>query len=372
MNLRLILLAVTVTAAGCGMQTQREPAGKPPESEAAARYDAYAAVVAALASGQPALQTIALETFLESDRPPPHQTLVPLAEAADPRVRMRALTLLGLTRRPDLLALFRRKLQDSDPTVRLAAAFALSETGDLSRVVDLRDGLASSDVTLRRTAAWLLGMMGNASAIGMLKVKLEDPDAVVVLRTAEAMYRLGSSDGLDAVRALLEHDRHQIRYWAVRLLGRIGTTSDVPRLEKLCQSRFLDVKFAAIAAVAELGDFKRIGLLLDMTEAPEADVRLLAATELGETAYTPAIERLEKILAAADPVERTTAAAAIVRIQTDRRPWKSRILADRPRQQGAATNEIMPPTGVEPVSPLPRQPGARPLTPPLGPVPPRR
>ena len=157
----------------------------------------------------------------------------------------------------------------------------------------------------------------------MLKTKLDDPDAVVVLRTAEALGRLGSSDGLEAVRSLAEHERHEVRCWATRLLGRLGTKADIPRLQRLSESRFLDVKFAAIGSLARLGDFTRIELLTDMLgitakdvrrlaardpqlaeaiagmkdaelEAFAADLRRLAARELGETGYAPALEPLGK------------------------------------------------------------------------------
>jgi HEAT repeat protein len=326
---RLIILAAAALAAGCGGPAAQNPQ-QPPEAMAGVRFDPYVALSEALRSGQAPLESLAAETFLEADRPPPRGEIEPLAENADPRVRLPAIALLATTRRPDMVPLFQRKLRDGDPNVRLAAALGLALAGDASQATALKDGLSSPDVTVRRTAAWLLGLMGQPSAVGMLKVKLDDPDAVVVLRVAEALWRLGSRDGLDAVRTLTEHDRHQVRYWATRLLGRIGTAADVPRLEKLCQSRFLDVKFAAIAAAAEQGDLKRIGLLLDMLEAPEADSRVLAARELGETAYTPALDRLEQMMARGDPLERTTAAASVVRILSARSSWRSRIMEDRP------------------------------------------
>jgi HEAT repeat protein len=206
----------------------------------------------------------------------------------------------------------------------------MAMSGDTSGVTALRDALSSPEVALRRNAAWLLGLMGNASAGGMLKLKLDDPDALVALRAAEALHRLGSDEGLDTVRTLVDHERHEIRCWAARLLGPMGTVADVPRLEHECQSRFLDVKFEAIAALAERGDLKRIELLLEFVGAPDADTRLVAIRALGETAYTPAIDRLTAVMNKGDLAERTAAAGAILRIQSARQPWRSRILADRP------------------------------------------
>ena len=332
----LAAVAVAVTAfPGCAGES-RGPDGLPPEPAAGSPADPYAALVDALHSGQPPLESLAMETYLDtgaaipgSAHPPPLADVQPLADTADPRVRVMAVALLGSTRRPDLLPLLRRKLTDVDPSVRLAAAYGLAMAGDTSEATALRDGLGSPDVTARRTAAWLLGLMGNPTAVGLLKVKLDDPDAVVVLRAAEAMGRLGSQGGLEQVRVLTEHERHQVRFYATRLLGRLGTTADVPRLDKLCQSQFLDVKFAAIAAAARQGDLVRIGLLLEMLGAPDEPTRVLAARELGETAYTPAIPRLEKRLAVGDPMERTTAASSIVRIRAAP-SWRAKILADKP------------------------------------------
>jgi len=306
----------------------------------------YAALIEALHSGQPPLESLAMETLLETGDPPPIADVQPLADTGDPRVRVTAVVLLGAAKRPEFVPLFRRKLLDGDATVRLAAAFGLAMTGDGEQATALRDGLGSPDVTVRRTAAWLLGLMGNPSAVGLLKLKLDDPDALVVLRVAEALGRLGSKDGLPQVRALTEHERHPVRCYAARLLGRLGTTADVPRLDAMCQSRYLDVKFAAIAAASRQGDLVRMSLLLDMVDAPEAENRVLAARELGETAYTPALGRLETLLARGDPMERTVAATSILRIRASRESWRSRILSD--------TTAAPAPTATASPAPLPR------------------
>jgi len=293
----------------------------------------YEVLDEALQSSQPPLAAMACETYLEAGRQPPLGRVEPLADTRDPRVRATALALMGTLQRRDLADLFRRKQRDADPTVRLAAAFGLAMTVEPDRMSALRDALGAPDVRLRRMAAWLLGLTGRTSAIGLLEVKLDDPDAVVVLRAAEAMHRLGSGAGHDRVRTLTRHNRHLVRYYATRLLGRMGEKEDIPLLERLCQSRFLDVKFGAIASLAQLGDFKRVGMLLDLLEAPDSETRVLAARELGETGYTPALEPLQKMLASQVPLQRTTAAAAIVRIRSAERPWRSTILKEE-RENG--------------------------------------
>jgi len=284
----------------------------------------------ALRSAQPPLQAMACETYLDAGRQPPLGHVEALADARDPRVRTTALALLGTMGRRDLADLFRRKERDAEAAVRLAADFGLAMTAEPERMTALRDALADPNITLRRTAAWLLGLTNNQSAADMLKVKLDDPDAVVVLRAAEAMHRLGSDAGYERVRLLAGHNQHQIRYYATRLLGRLGKIEDIPLLERLCRSRFLDVKFAAIASLAQLGDFKRIGMLIDMLQAPDSQTRVLAARELGETAYAPAVPALGVLLTSEVPLERTTAAAAIVRIRSAETPWRSRIMAEEP------------------------------------------
>jgi len=302
-----------------------EAAGGEPESG----FDTpYQVLDEALRSAQPPIQAMACETYLESDRRPPLSDVEALADARDPRVRTTALALLGTMGRRDLGDLFRRKQRDAAAAVRLAADFGLAMTVEPQRMTALHDALGAPDVALRRTAVWLVGLTGNESAAGLLEVKLDDPDAVVVLRAAEAMHRLGSDAGLARVRVLTRHGRHTIRYYATRLLGRMGTQEDIPLLERLCQSRFLDVKFGAMAALARLGDFKRIGMLMDMLEAPDSQTCVLAARELGETGYTPAVQALERMLESEVPLQRTTAAASIVRIRSARRPWRSHILKE--------------------------------------------
>jgi HEAT repeat protein len=343
------------------------------EADAAAIKDRAAALLeAALDSTQPRLVVLAAETFLEADRLPPIEKLRALTASPDPRIRMTAVTLLGTLRRPDLVPLFSQRLQDADPVVRLAADFALASAGDPSQVLALRNALASPSAPMRRTACWLLGLMGNRSAIGLLKVKLNDPDAIVVLRAVEAIHRLGGPDGLEVVRDLTENPRNEVRYYATRLLGRVGGKEDIPRLETLCQSRYIDVKFAAIAALAQQGNLKRIDMLLDMLEAPnqadspEGSPRALAARELGETAYTPAIGRLQKLMTSRDPLDQTTAAAAIVQILSARKSWRAGALAEKPAPEpsldrpASPKGPAMPPVpGLTPLAPgqLPAAPG---------------
>ena len=320
-----LVLASAIVLAGCQPQAVREgvaAAGSP--------LDPYTVLLEAIHSNQPPLQALAAETFLEAARQPPRAELVLLAETPDPRVRTTGLALLGTTRRQEFLRVAQQQYRDPQAVVRVSSAFAMAMLGDASCMGDLRDGLASPDVTARRTAVWLLGLMGNRSAVGMLRVKLTDPDAVVVLRTAEALHRLGSSDGVGMVRAMTEHSQHAVRAFATRLLGQADEKADIPRLERLYQSRFLDVKFAAIGALAQLGDFKRIGMLVDFLGSEEQSAGILAARELAETGYRPALEKLgDRLKKAADPMERATVAAAMVRILSARESWRSHILIEK-------------------------------------------
>lgn len=347
----LAILATTVTVAVAGCQPQVARDAQPgarvgvPAQHPAEGADPYGVLIEAVRSGQPPIQSLAAETFLESDRLLSREDLLVLAQAPDVRVRTMGLALGGASRQREFLEVARRAVRDPQEVVRVSAAFAMAMCGDASQVTALRDGLLSPDVTVRRTSVWLLGLMGNPSAVGLLRVKLGDPDAVVVLRAAEAMGRLGSSDGLERVRAMTEHPRHPIRVFAVRLLGRLGETGDIPRLERLYQSRFLDVRFAAVASLARLGDWKRISLLVEFLDSEEAELRLVAARELAETGYRPALERLGKHLGAADPMERATIAAAMVRIQSAGETWRSRILADeRPPSLDADRPAVIPRT----------------------------
>jgi hypothetical protein len=320
----LVLVAASALA-GCQPQTLRDGG-----AVAGELLDPYAVLLEAIHSNQPPLQALAAETFLEADRQPPRAELILLAETPDPRVRTTGLALVGTTRRQEFLRVAQQQYRDPQAVVRVSSAFAMAMLGDTSRIGDLRDGLASPDVTVRRTAVWLLGLMGNRSAVGMLRVKLTDPDAVVVLRTAEALHRIASPDGVEMVRAMTEHSQHSVRAFATRLLGQAGEKADIPRLERLYQSRFLDVKFAAIGALAQLGDFKRIGMLVDFLGSEDQQAGILAARELAETGYRPALEELGgRLKKAADPMERATVAAAMVRILSARESWRSRILTEK-------------------------------------------
>ena len=126
---RLLILSgvVAMSACGCDEPASRDLTGPGGEDIP------YLALVAALRSGQPPLQALAAETFMEADRQPPIQDVEALADAGDPRVRTTAVALLGTMRRNELTALLQRKGRDADPAVRLAADFALAVTGEPAR-----------------------------------------------------------------------------------------------------------------------------------------------------------------------------------------------------------------------------------------------
>jgi HEAT repeat protein len=326
-----------------------------------------AALTEAMNSHQPPLQSLAFETFLVTGRTPPEYDF----RALDPRVRVVALAMAVKQRAPQAAEQATLCLNDGDPSVRLAGAWGRLVGGDGSQATMLRDGLASPDVSVRRNAAWLFGLMDNRTAVDMLKTRLDDPDAVVVLRAAEALGRLGSSDGLDAVRSLTEHERHEIRCWSTRLLGRIGAKADIPRLERLAESRFLDVKFAAIGSLARLGNFTRIEFLVAMLDATPgslrrlakedsqlaaviagmkdeeleesaANLRRMAARELGETGYAPALVPLGKIMDSKDLLERTIAASSTYKILWESQPWIKRAMTDQPTSPGTVPVRAQP------------------------------
>lgn len=340
----ILILTLALVAAGCGKSSDRAVAGAADSTLVPLPGNdvPYVILVEALQGNMPQLQALAVETFMESDRTPPLPDIERLADSPDPRVRTTALAMLASTRRREFTPLYQRKARDAEGPVRLAAAMGLAILGDAGQMTLLRDALASTDIPSRRTAVWLLGVMGHPSAIGLLKVKLSDPDAVVVLRAAEAMHALGSGEGLERVRTLTENDRHQVRCYATRLLGEMGEQADIPRLATLCQSRYLDVKFAAIASLALRGDLVRMGLLVDMAGSPDLDARILAARELGRASYTPALAPLGRLLQSQVPLERTTAAAAIVQIRSAGGSWRRKILAETPRPASESAPAPLP------------------------------
>jgi HEAT repeat protein len=374
MTMRFLWLPAValLVVAGCGGGSSTQPSQRSgpvvlDSAMAEGLLDKADSVLAeAIDSGQPPLQSLAFETFLATGQAPPQYDFRALN---DPRVRVVALVVAVKQNSPAARDMAVASLRDGDPSLRLAGAWGLLvAANDASQAPVLTDGLASRDVAVRRNAAWLFGLMDNRSAVDMLRARLDDPDAVVVLRTAEALGRLGSSDGLAAVRSLTEYEQHAVRCWATRLLGRIGAKADIPRLERLADSRFLDVKFAAIGSLARLGNFTRIESLVEMLganartlrlqaakdpqladviasmkdaelEAFATDLRRLAARELGETGYAPALLPLGHSMESRDLLERTVAASSASKILWESQPWVKRAMSDQapaqpPRKPG--------------------------------------
>ncbi|MGB2938561.1 MAG: hypothetical protein WBD05_10275, partial [Phycisphaerae bacterium] len=81
-RLPLVLVVALGIAAGCEPADRRDAGAL-----AGAQGDPYAVLVEGLRSGQPPLEALAAETFMEADRQPPRADLVRLVQVRDPRVR---------------------------------------------------------------------------------------------------------------------------------------------------------------------------------------------------------------------------------------------------------------------------------------------
>ncbi|MDP6380422.1 MAG: HEAT repeat domain-containing protein [Phycisphaerae bacterium] len=348
-------LVICAAGAGCEEFDEERAAG-------AARQ----VLSASLSSPEGRIRGMAIESMMQLGSVLPDDALVGLANDPDPRVKMMAVVALGGARNRRHVLIFRERFGDADVNVRLAAAYSLARSGDMSHMMALRDGLMNREATVRRNAAYLLGLLGEPSAAGMLKSGLTDGDALVALRSAEAMHRLGDHSGIPVVRHLTGHPSHQVQYEAVRILGGMGQTVEMTRLRRLANSPHLDVRFAAICGMAKLGDFSRMQILLEVLaldtvnprtrsrlakklgvdvsalERTETDTRAMAALELAETGYTPALPDLARLLGSRQPLVRLAGAVAILKIHSSGEAWRQRARAVEAEKDGSTGSGTVP------------------------------
>jgi HEAT repeat protein len=265
----------------------------------------------------------------------------PALAAKSAGVRGVAAMVVGRARLAPVAELCRPLLNDSSVMVRAGAVYALRRSGMDVDPTLLADMLFDPSPRVRAHAAFILGELGDKSAVPMIRESLRErgPGAAraaqgelraMELQMAEARVKLGDDTALSEIRTALFPARAEdleATVLACQIVGQIRDQQYANQLINLTKQKDdagspmpPEVRLAAAGGLAKLGKQPRNAAVVGREYAQHENdaVRAQAAFVLGESRDTESLPTLERLLS--DPVNRVkvSAAAAIVKITTDR------------------------------------------------------
>lgn len=266
-----------------------------------------AAVCAALCSGDPALESMAIQCVPEvADATATAAFAACLGKVSTP---MQALLLAALARRGDAAARgpVEAMATSADPAVRRAALVALGALGDETTVsllltqvltsADTADSAAARDSLVRLRTSRANRALIDLLASGNARAKVEiirllaarravdarpdlqrlaaDPEAAVRLESWKALGALARADDAPALLDLLERARDDERDEAEKTVGTVlrGPTGGDVLLPRLAAAAAPAVRAALVRVASSLGDDRLLPALRQALQSTDASVR---------------------------------------------------------------------------------------------------
>jgi len=232
--------------------------------------------------------------------------------------------------------------ETTKPTAPAEARPEPAKNGRLEKARAVLDAaLASPDLEVRGEALAALGVSGRGDALARLSEALEAEDGKLRFAGARGLSHLRDRRAARAIAVAFRKEQG----WAVRMelaraAGACGASELVPDLRKALKDPRRDVAVAAAFALEDLGDRagptalarfgnpERKGVPKEGVDRWSRKVlggqkegdRALAAKTLAETGSAEDLELLEPFLAATESDLRVWAAAAVVKLDSQKRP----------------------------------------------------
>jgi cyclophilin family peptidyl-prolyl cis-trans isomerase/HEAT repeat protein len=184
--------------------------------------------------------------------------LVKLAsDAADPNVRLTAVTALGTLKPADGLAIVQDLMSDPWPTMR-AAALRAAAAIDVDNFVLVLSGMEPDPQwSVRAALAQVLGTLPSNVALERVRSMLKDEDQRVVPSVLNALVRLKAPDADTAAVAQLKEPDFVVRATAARIVGELKPAGGVEALREALTlasgDAAVDARAAILSALAEYG-----------------------------------------------------------------------------------------------------------------------
>jgi HEAT repeat protein len=216
-----------------------------------------------------------------------------------------------------------RLLNDPNPNIQIAAAYAMSRLGHPECYKAICNAVASSDQTVRANAALLLGKSGQKDGIRFLYWTLQRDDSsdMVILQTAEAIAMLGDRRIYPKLWTRLISAYADDRVIGIRAMGALGTDEAKNAIVTMLDDPVPEVRLAAAEQLGKFGDsagetevlavFEK-RLTADMDAQGQERVKTLAALAIGEIGTKAAAKYLPELLQDPSKTVRLAAAKAVL------------------------------------------------------------
>lgn len=230
-------------------------------------------------------------------------SLMPKAEAIvkkalnspDPRIRAKAVEVVGHSQNAELINQAVRLLGDPYVPVRFAAILTIADLKFSPAEPAIRKLMMDNDENCRIAAVY------TAESLEIISDSLPIIKKAVMSKNqnlrANAALILGKTDKKEALETLhwirnASDSEDQARYEAVLAIAKIGDKSIYPKIWTMLISAYNDVRLMGVEAMGQLGTDKAREALYTMLNDDVNEVRVAAAGQLGglgDTAGEPAV-----------------------------------------------------------------------------------
>ena len=208
------------------------------------------------------------------------------AEAADPNVRLQAVTALGTLKAPDGLPVVQDLLSDPWPAMRAAALHAAAAIDPENFVLVLSSMEPDSQWTVRAALADVLGTLPPNVSLERTRSMLRDEDRRVVPSVLNALARLKAPDEATVALGELKEPDFVVRATAARIVGELKPAGGIEALRDALKlagaDAAIDARAAILSALAEYGASAATADVKSALNDKDWAVRVHAATLLAK------------------------------------------------------------------------------------------
>jgi HEAT repeat protein len=217
----------------------------------------------------------------------------------------------------------------SEALLNEAGPGAIAATGNDRAVSQLIALLESPMSNQRKRAIEGLALSKSPRAVSLIINILHDPNMDIRMAAAKALGQLEARQAIGPLKTLLDDPVFGVRYEAAAALFALGDMSALPFLRELERSPQPGIRIAAAQAMRSRPDTGWLTLVRSLATSPDAEIRRQAAELLAPHDAATARAALEPLLTSANAFDRTAAAAAYVKTETDLTALR-RYLRDAP------------------------------------------
>ena len=201
----------------------------------------------------------------------------------DPRIRAKAIEVVAVTGRLELMPAVQRLLKDESMPVRFSAALAVGDVGYRLAENSVRQSLKDQDENVRIAAAYAMTKLGFPDSFELLRRAITSSDQTVRANAALLLGKSGNKSALDLLYWALRDKNldDQVRFQAAEAMAMLGDERIYQKLWTMLISAYADDRAIGIKAMGALGTVQAKNALITMLDDDILEIRLAAAEQLG-------------------------------------------------------------------------------------------